>query len=192
MRLERIHSPDDATSFRVRQAAWALSGLFVAVLFCLVAPVPPVFAVAIIWAAPILGFLLVEQNLAKKSEAWQRRIKLELPVAAEQLAMLLSAGFSLGAAFNRLAERSKGSFGQDLNRVLLRLRQGVNDKEALDEWATIAKVPSVERLVAVLRLHGEASDLGRLVSDEARASREEAHRDLLESMERKAQQVWIR
>ncbi len=191
MRLERIHSDDDATSFRVRQAAWALAALFVAVMLTLVVAIPPLLAVAMIWAAPVLGFLLVEQNLANKSEAWQRRIKLELPVVAEQLAMLLSAGFSLGAAFNRLAERSRGSFGQDINRVLLRLRQGVSDRDALDEWAAIAKVPSVERLVAVLRLHGEASDLGRLVSDEARASREEAHRDLLESMERKAQQVWI-
>ena len=191
MRLERIHSNEDPTAFRVRQATWALASLFVAVMVALVAPIPPLFAVALIWAAPLLGFLLVEQRLAERSVAWQRRLKLELPVAAEQLAMLLSAGFSLGAAFNRMAERSTGAFGHDLQRLLLRLRQGVNDKDALDEWAQIAKVPAVERLVSILRLHGEASDLGRLVSDEARASREEAHRDLLESMERKAQQVWI-
>lgn len=191
MRLERIHSKDDATSFRVRQAACALAALFIALMISLVVSIPPVFAIASIWAAPLLGFLLVEQHLADRSSAWQRRIKLELPVAAEQLAMLLSAGFSLGAALNRLAERSTGAFGQDIRRLLLRLRQGVNDKDALNEWAEIAKVPAVERLVSILRLHGEASDLGRLVSDEARASREEAHRDLLESMERKAQQVWI-
>ncbi len=191
MRLERTHSEEDATSFRVRQAAWACASLFGAVMLTLVVSIPAVFTVLMIWVAPVLGFLLVEQNLARRSEAWQRRIKLELPVAAEQLAMLLSAGFSLGAAFNRLAERSRGTFGRDLNRVLLRLRQGVPNNEALDEWAAIAKVPSVERLVAILRLHGQASDLGRLVSNEARASREEAHRDLLESMERKAQKVWI-
>jgi tight adherence protein C len=160
-------------------------------MICLVAPIPPLFAVALIWAAPLLGFLVVEQRLADRSAAWQRRIGLELPVAAEQLAMLLSAGFSLGAALNRLEERSTGAFGQDISRLLLRLRQGVHDKDALDEWATIAKVPAVERLVSILRLHGEASDLGRLVSDEARASREEAHRNLLATMERKGQQVWI-
>ena len=191
MRLERIHSQEDPAVFRVRQAAWAIAALFAAVMGAVVIRLPPVFAVMMIWAAPILGFLLVEQHLANQSAAWQRRVRLELPVVAEQLAMLLSAGFSLGSAMNRLAERSRGAVGKDLQRLLVRLRHGVNDKEALDEWAKTAKVPAIERLVAILRLHGEASDLGRLVSDEARACREEAHRDLLELMERKAQQVWI-
>jgi tight adherence protein C len=176
LRLERVHATEEPTSFRVRQAAYALAALFAAVM---------------IWVSPLLGFLLVEQNLANRSQAWQRRLELELPVAAEQLAMLLSAGFSLGSAMNRVADRSDGAFGKDIRRILLRLRQGSSDRDALDEWAMIAKVASVDRLVSILKLHGEASDLGRLVSDEARASREEAHRQLLETMERKAQQVWI-
>ncbi len=191
MRLERVHSSEDPTQFRVRQSAWALAALFVAVMVTVLLPLPTLLSVALIWSAPLLGFLVVEQRLANRSQQWQRRIELELPVAAEQLAMLLSAGFSLGSALNRVADRSAGAFAKDVQRMLVRLRQGVNDKEALDEWAAIAKVPAVERLVSILRLHGEASDLGRLVSDEARASREEGHRRLLESMERKAQQVWI-
>ena len=42
-------------------------------------------------AAPLLAFLVVEQQLAGASARWQRRLFLELPVVAEQLGMLLSA-----------------------------------------------------------------------------------------------------
>jgi hypothetical protein len=46
-------------------------------------------------------------------------------------------------------------------------------------------------LVPVLALNSEAADLGRLVSEEARAIRREQHRRLVETMERRGQQVWI-
>ena len=42
----------------------------------------------------------------------------------------------------------------------------------------------------MLHLHGDAGDLGALIAEEARSIRE-AHRDLLESIERRAQLVWI-
>jgi pilus assembly protein TadC len=140
---------------------------------------------------PLLVFLVVEQRLAARSTAWQRRVELELPVVAEQLAMLLGAGFSLGAALQRMATRSDGAIAADLRRVVLRVRQGVSEADALTEWSDLLGVPAIDRLVAVLRLHGETSDLGRLVSDEARVAREEGHRRLLEAIERKAQAVWI-
>ena len=190
-RLDRIHSADDAAAFRVRQATWSLVSLFGAVLLVISVPMPALLAAGTLWAAPLLGFLVVEQNLANRSSAWKARMTLELPVVAEQLAMLLRSGFSLGSALARLEQRSTGAFGKDVGRLLVRVRQGINDKDALAEWADIAGLPAVERLASILRLHGEASDLGRLVSDEAKASREEAHRELLASMERKAQQVWI-
>ena len=60
-------------------------------------------------AAVVLAFLLVEQQLARESDAWRRRVFLELPVVGEQLAILLSAGYSLGAALNRLSTRSTAS-----------------------------------------------------------------------------------
>ena len=43
----------------------------------------------------------------------------------------------------------------------------------------------------MLSLNREAGDLGTLISDEARSIRREAHRELLEAIERKDQQVWI-
>jgi tight adherence protein C len=190
-RLERVHSNEDPTAFRIRQAGWAVGALLATTALALAVHVPAPVAAVGIWIAPLLGFLVVEQQLAFRSERWQRTLTLELPVVSEQLAMLLTAGYSLGGALTRLSTRSSGAVAADFRRVLRRTRQGVSEGDALDEWAVLVRVPAVSRLASVLRLHGEAADLGRLVSDEARACRDEGHRTLLEAVERKTQQVWI-
>jgi tight adherence protein C len=53
------------------------------------------------------------------------------------------------------------------------------------------RVDALDRLVPVLALNREASDLGRLISAEARGIRRDLHRRLVETMERRSQQVWI-
>ena len=50
-----------------------------------------------------------------ESAKWQSGIFLELPVVSEQLGMLLSAGFSLGAALNRLAGRIDDRLMREMN-----------------------------------------------------------------------------
>jgi tight adherence protein C len=191
VRLERVHSPLDPTAFRVRQLGWAALGLTGAALLATALPVPGVMALLFVVGGPLLAFLVVEQRLAAESDRWKRRIVLELPVVAEQLGMLLGAGFSLGAALNRLASRGKGACGRDLGRVRGRIRQGLSEVEALREWAAVADVPALHRLVGVLALNRQAGDLGRLISEEARAVRRDVHRQLVETIERRAQQVWV-
>jgi Flp pilus assembly protein TadB len=139
----------------------------------------------------VLAFLIVEQQLANASDRRKRRLVLELPVVSEQLGMLLAAGYSLGAALNRLAHRGHGVCAQDLGRVAGRIRQGLSEVDALREWAAVADVDPLSRLVAVLALNREAGDLGRLIADEARAIRRDVHRDLIETIDRRGQQVWI-
>ncbi len=191
VRLERLHSPLDATAFRLRQVGWSLAGFGAAAALTAALRLPPVAGLIVILAGPFLAFLILEQRLASASESYKRRLFLELPVVAEQLAMLLSAGYSLGAGLNRLAARGSGYAARDLARVCGRIRQGLTEIEALREWAAVADVEALSRLVPVLALNREASDLGRLVSEEARGIRRDAHRMLVETIERKAQQVWI-
>jgi hypothetical protein len=105
--------------------------------------------------------------------------------------MLLAAGWSLTAALHRLAERGSGAVATDLRRVRVRLGQGIGETEALREWAATAGVPQLDRLVSVLSLNRDTSDLGRLVAAEARAIRRDVHRELLEAVERRNQAVWI-
>ncbi len=191
LRLERVHSDLDVAAFRTRQMAWA-GGSLGAVTLLLMATTPPVPMILFaIGAAPLLAFLLVERNLARESERHQRRLFLELPVVAEQMGMLLSSGFSLGGAIARTAERGRGAVARDLRRVVARVRHGVPVGTALNEWARVAEVEAVHQLVRVFELHDEATDLGPLISQEARAIRRATQRELIETIERRNQQVWI-
>jgi Flp pilus assembly protein TadB len=191
VRLDRIHSPLDVTAFRVHQVGRMTAAMGVGGLVVLAARPPALVALVLLLGAPLLAFLLVEQQVAAASSAWQRRLFLELPVLSEQLAMLLSAGFSLGSALTRLSTRGSGVSAADLARVSGRIRQGLSEIEALREWAAVAKVDALDRLVPVLALNREASDLGRLISEEARAIRRDVQRELVETMERRSQSVWI-
>lgn len=191
IRLERIHSPLDVTAFRVRQVGWSLAGFGVGALVALAMQPPALVAVLFVLGGPVLAFLVLEQQIAAASARWQRRVFLELPVVAEQLAMLLTAGYSLGAALNRVAARGSGACAQDLARVCGRVRQGLSEIEAIREWAGVARVPALDRLLPVVALSREATDLGRLLSEEARSIRRDVQRELVETVERRGQQVWI-
>jgi tight adherence protein C len=150
VRLERVHSPLDVTGFRVRQLGWAIVGLVAATLLVIAARPNAAIALLFLAGAPVLAFLLLEQQLSSASATWKRHVSLELPVVTEQLAMLLAAGYSLGPALNRLAARGRGNCAHDLARVCGRIRQGLSEAEALREWATVADVEAVGRLVPIL------------------------------------------
>lgn len=191
VRLRRIHSPLDVASFRLRQVGWCAAAFGLALLVAVAFDAPGPLALLLLLGAPALAFLVVEQQVAAASRARQRRLFLELPVVSEQLGMLLSAGYSLGGALNRLAARGQGVCGQDLEVVCARIRQGLTEIEALREWCDLADVDALDRLVGILALNREAGDLGRLISDEARAIRADAQRETVEVIDRRAQQVWI-
>jgi Flp pilus assembly protein TadB len=190
-RLERVHAPLTATAFRTRQLGISVAALGAgAVLVAAVRPPAPIAAL-LLFGLPLLGFLVVEQRAASASAAWQRRLFLELPVVSEQLGMLLGSGYSLGSALNRLARRGNGACATDLVLVCGRLRQGLSDVDALREWAARADVDALSRLVTILAMNREGGDLARLISEEARSIRQDAQRELIETIERRGQQVWI-
>ncbi|MFP5308026.1 MAG: type II secretion system F family protein [Actinomycetes bacterium] len=190
-RLRRIHADLDVTEFRVRQLGWGLAGLGAGVLLSVAARPPGPVVLLFVFGGLGLAFLLQEQQVSQASDRWKRRLYLELPVVAEQLGMLLGAGFSLFAALDRVSRRGDGATARDLRRVVNRIRQGLTEAEALREWAALADVDAVERLVSVLALDRETTDLSRLIAEEARAIRKDVQRELVETMERREQQVWI-
>ncbi|MFN8039115.1 MAG: type II secretion system F family protein [Acidimicrobiales bacterium] len=190
-RLDRVGSPLDSQAFRLRQLGWSVATFAGAGVACVALGPPAPLALLALLGAPLLAFLVLEQQLATASADRQQRTLYELPVVAEQLGMLVSAGYSLGAAIDRVGRRGSGVCAEDLRRVAARIRHGLSEAAALQEWASRADVEALDRLVAVLSLNREASDLGRLIGDEARSIRQEVHRRLLEAIERRSQQVWI-
>lgn len=155
-----------------------------------VAPSPAV-GMLILVAAPTFVAFQMERKLSTLAVSVQNQMELELPVVAEQLAMMIESGLSLGNALARFQDRPHGAIAREFVEILRAVRNGATYDEAIAEWAKVANVPSIDRLVAVLRLHQQASNLGRLIAEEAITSRAESHRRLLQSVEKKSQQVWI-
>ena len=191
LRFDRVHASLSVSQFRSRQLGSSVAAFAGAAFIVVSVQPPPALVPLFLLGAPFVAFLVLEQLTIHRSAEWQRRVFLELPVVSEQLGMLLSAGYSVGAAINRLAERGCGACTTDLRRVASRIRHGLAEDEALAEWAAISGVDAVERLVAVLALDRDAADLGRLISETARATRHDVHRELIETIERRSQQVWI-
>ena len=191
VRLRRARWNVDAPTFRFKQAGWAAASLGFALAVLLALQPPFVVTPLFLAGAPLLAFLVLEQQLSTSIHVRQRALFNELPVVSEQLAMLLSAGYSVGGALTRLAERNSGVSGEDIRRVCERMRLGLSTSASLQEWADHAAIAELHRLVTVLTLSDESGDLGRLISDEAASIRREAQRRLIETIEKRGQQVWV-
>ncbi|HEY8058685.1 MAG TPA: type II secretion system F family protein [Acidimicrobiales bacterium] len=192
-RLRRVHHRLDPAAFRFRQLSHAVLGLGMSgvVLAALPIGLDPRVAGMLVLATPVAVFAAHEQALAMADRAQTRQVVRELPVLAEQLAMLLASGRSVSAAINRIGERGLGPGAADLRRVTRRIQQGIDERDALREWADLRPTVGVTHLVSVLTLAREATDLDRLVDQEAATIRADAHRELLAELERRSQQVWI-
>jgi len=190
-RLERAGWDPDPEAVRLRQGAHTLVALLGAGAVAAWLRPAPLLSVALLLGAPALTLLGHEHAVTSAGERRRQRLRAELPVMAEQLGLLISAGYSVTGALTRLSTRSQGIAASELQRVLLRIRHGRPEHAALAEWADASGVDAIGRLTGILALHGETADLGLLISDEARSIRAEAHRDLLEVIERRAQLVWI-
>ena len=191
MRLARIHSEVTIGGFRMRQLGWAMAAAVTAAGAGAATGLPAGVVLAGMPMAALGAYGLTEWFLSRNCRRCEEHRVLELPVVAEQLAMLVAAGHSLGSALSRIASRGRGVVAMDIGRVHRRIRHGVPEPEALREWAGLVRSPSVDRLVSVLVLSAETGDLGRLLGQEARAIRRSVQRRTVEVMDRRSQQVWI-
>ena len=192
-RLRRVHHRLDLATFRFRQLSHAVLALGFAGVALATMPIglDPRVAGILVLGTPLAVFAAHEQALALTDRAQTRQVVRELPVLAEQLAMLLASGRSVSAAIDRIGERGRGPGAADLRRVTRRIQQGIDERDALREWADLRPTVGVSHLVSVLTLAREATDLDRLVDQEAATIRADAHRELLAELERRAQQVWV-
>lgn len=190
-RLARIGEHPDVVAFRLRQCALAGMALLVGAGLMGMAGAPPFLVVVSLITAPTLAYLITEARLTQQSQRWQAELTAELPIVIEQLGMLLSTGSSLSGAIQRIGARGAGRCASGFAQITRRISQGLSEIEALREWADQTAVPAVSRLVAVLALNREASDLGDLIAHEARSIRRECHQQLVEDIEARGQKVWI-
>lgn len=179
------------SGFRARQIGGA-AGAFVACTAVLaLAGTRPVLAVAGALAAAGATYGIFEHRLSMQGSSRRAHITEELPIVAEHISMLLASGMSLTGALRAAAQRGEGICTAELEGVTARVSGGSSVEVALAEWADAAGSAEVRRFVGVLTLHSDATDIAALVYDEARTARMEAHRRLIERIERRNEQVWI-
>jgi len=190
-RLARLGLGSDTTRFRLSQLSGGLGTLIAGAALAATVGLGPFGSVLAMAGGPVIAVLVLESRLSTRSRRWQRQVERELPVIAEQMAMLVSAGYSTGAALSRLATRGRGVVPRSLVTIGARVNQGLSESDALTEWASLADVDAAHRLARVLARGAETPDLGRLLSAEARAIRRELARRSVADAERRNQAVWI-
>ncbi|WP_419841354.1 type II secretion system F family protein [Candidatus Poriferisodalis sp.] len=190
-RLLEAGSSQSPFDFRARQLGGAAAALAASGVALSVVGVRPWLALTAAMFVAAVVFGSVEQLLGKSIAARRTQITEELPIVAEQIGMLLASGLSLTSALDAAARRGRGLCADGLKTVGARVAGGVPAEIALAEWADRAGSAEIRRFVGVLTLHEDTADMAALVSEEARASRMEAHRRLIAHIERRSEQVWI-
>lgn len=190
-RLAAAGRAETASQFRLGQFTIALVTFLGAVAAAVALRPSLAVTLALVVGTPLVAALVTEHRLEREVEARRERLEAELPIVAEQLAVLLAAGMSLGTALDRIAERGSGVAAAELEAIQRQVRRGAPESSALRDWATRARSDAVDRLVGVLAMHREAADIGELLAIEARSMRDAAHRGLVEAIERRAQLVWV-
>ena len=132
----RIHSPLDVTAFRVRQLGWSARRVRRSAGSSSSAPGSAAGAgLLLVIGGPLLGFLVLEQRVARASARWQRRLSSSsCRSSAEQIGMLLSAGYSLGDALNRVAPAA-GALAPTSSGCAAASARASSETQALREWA---------------------------------------------------------
>jgi tight adherence protein C len=172
--------------FRARQLVWVAAGFAIATSVALVA-----WSIGRGSVGGLIGFCVFgavgggvscDQELSIRVARRERRVRAELPIVADLLALAVAAGESPVAGLERVVRVVKGALGDELAGVLAEIRTGVAVTAAFDGLAARTGVANVARfaeglVVALERgtplvdvLHAQAADV-----------RESARRDLIET-----------
>ena len=172
--------------FRARQLLWVAAGFAIATSVALLAwslgRGSVVGLVGFCVFGAVAGAVLCDQELSVRVARRERRVRAELPVVADLLALAVAAGESPVAGLERVVRVVRGALGDELAAVLAEIRTGKSVTAAFDGLATRTGVANVARfaeglVVALERgtplvdvLHAQAADV-----------RESARRDLIET-----------
>jgi len=188
-RLARLGAEAGVASverFRARQLLWVAAGFAIATSGALAAwslgrgSVGGLIGFCVFGA--VGGAAMCDQELSVRVARRERRVRAELPIVADLLALAVAAGESPVAGLERVVRVVRGALGDELAAVLAEIRTGTSVTAAFDRLAASTGVANVARfaeglVVALERgtplvdvLHAQAADV-----------RESARRDLIET-----------
>jgi tight adherence protein C len=129
----------------------------------------------------VLGALACDQDLTLRVNRRERRLREELPVAADLLALTVAAGESPVAGLDRVARVMDGVLADEVADVLADIKTGSSVVAAFDAMAARTGVPSVARFAEGLAVALErGTPIVDVLHAQAADVREAARRDLIE------------
>lgn len=188
-RLVRAGSEKTAVEFRAEQLLWA-AGFLGAVALVLISGLSmrlnPLFAVLIVVAASLAGFMLRDYALGARIKKREARMMAEFPSVAELMALAVSAGESATGALDRVCRRTQGELAKEFGLVLASTRAGQPLVEALQDFSARTNLAPLVRFVDGLIVAVErGTPLAEILRAQAQDVRDAAKRDLMESAGKK-------
>lgn len=170
------------TETRIRRVAASAAGALIGVLLSqgrlfLAGPQRSLPALAALGAAG--GWLAFGMYLSTRRERRARRLRFELPVVADALALHVIAGESVATAVERYVASSHGVSAEELEAAMARHHEGAGVEEALQRAVRSSADPDAGRLYSLLaHAHGTGGRLADTLSELARDYRAGLARDL--------------
>jgi tight adherence protein C len=177
--------------FRARQVVWTGAAAAVVLALGLVRaaanspPAPAPFALLAVAAAAGGGWAC-DQQLTRRATTARRQVALQLPAAAELLALAVGAGEGPTAALSRVAGLCRADLGRDLARVLADVRSGAPVAAAMQAYAARSDVAAVRRFADAFVVALErGTPLADVLRAQAADARDAARRELTERAARR-------
>lgn len=183
-RLRQAGSSLTVEAFRSQQvlsgAAGAAAGLAIATSASL-SGAPLMVQAAAVAVFAVTGIVARDLVLQRAARARLARLRAEVPVVLEFLALSLSAGEGLLDAVRRIARSSRGELAAELADVVTAVGTGLPFSQSLTALAADLGLPPftrfAEQVVAALE---RGSPLAEVLRAQAQDARDDAKRDLLE------------
>jgi len=189
-RLVRAGSPTSPTEFRSQQVLWGIGGLVVglvlAVPLVMTGRLPTAAALVLTVISSISAALARDWKLSQAIAKREAALATQLPTITELLALAVGAGESPLGALERVTRRTQGELSSELKRLVADVHAGSSMDAALKQLARRSQVPSLVRFADAIAVAVErGTPLAQVLHDQARDSREEARRKLMEISGRK-------
>lgn len=189
-RLKRAGLGLSPTEFRAQQLLWAVGGLALALIFTvplltssrITLPLGLIFIALLPAVAVLVRDWLLSQAISRHETALAR----QLPTISELLALAVGAGETPLAALERITAATSGELSAELRRTIADIHAGMPIDIGLKNLAQRSQVATLARFADALAVAVErGTPLAGVLHDQARDSREDARRQLMELSGRK-------
>jgi tight adherence protein C len=170
--LVRAGQPTTTQGFLIAAAACFGICTFLGFILVSSAGVSGTMGIALLGSLSGLGAYMPKMWLSSRVSTRQKAIQKSLPDAFDLIVVCVESGLGLEAALARVAEKSPGPFGEELNICLREVSMGKLRREALKELADRTGVPDLTGFInAVIQAEGMGTSVGTVLRVQAEQMR---------------------